>query len=223
MDPGFAPDEQADSYVPLALLDVGQAFWIPDVDMPLIGALVRVSKARGYAQVYVLDASRESSHEVIDRRTGDMREIRDSGARFSEWSAGTLVIPLEDDMAEAEAVSQVDAKKARLQALKDKAKAKAATGAAPAKAAKVAAPKKEKVVSDCKCGCGTKTGGSFAPGHDARYYGWLKKFVEGKLAWDQLSDVVRADLKTTQKAKAVYAAWAAKHKTGHGAVAAAAE
>jgi hypothetical protein len=53
-----------------------------------------------------------------------------------------------------------------------KAKAKA-NGAAKAKA--------PKEVRNCVCGCGTETTGYFAPGHDARYHGWVKKLADGRI------------------------------------------
>lgn len=45
------------------------------------------------------------------------------------------------------------------------------------KAEKAEKVKAEKVQSDCKCGCGTKTGANFAPGHDARMVKDLKEKV----------------------------------------------
>lgn len=57
------------------------------------------------------------------------------------------------------------------------AKAKKAKKAA-SKGNREAAPKK---VRDCACGCKTETTGYFAPGHDARYHGWIKKLADGRL------------------------------------------
>lgn len=48
-------------------------------------------------------------------------------------------------------------------------------------AAKVARVKAEKTVRPCVCGCGTETTSYFAPGHDARYHGYLKKLADGRI------------------------------------------
>jgi hypothetical protein len=50
-------------------------------------------------------------------------------------------------------------------------------------AAKASANKKErppKTVRSCACGCGEETLGYFAPGHDARFKGWLRKIEKGE-------------------------------------------
>lgn len=59
---------------------------------------------------------------------------------------------------------------------------------AMAKAAKAKAPKTAKArektpktVRNCVCGCGTETTGYFAPGHDARYHGWITKLADGRI------------------------------------------
>lgn len=76
---------------------------------------------------------------------------------------------------------------ARLAALQEqKAAAKAAKGKAAAtpgangKAAKAPRePKAPKELKACFCGCGDTTGGTFVPGHDARFKGWLLKIEKG--------------------------------------------
>lgn len=53
-----------------------------------------------------------------------------------------------------------------------------------AKAKKAAGPKRDKApktVRQCVCGCGEETTGHFAPGHDARYHGWIKKLADGRI------------------------------------------
>ncbi len=53
-----------------------------------------------------------------------------------------------------------------------------------AKSGKAKAAKREKAtktVRNCVCGCGTETTGYFAPGHDARYHGWVKKLADGRI------------------------------------------
>lgn len=63
--------------------------------------------------------------------------------------------------------------------------AKKVVVAAPAKKAAPAAAKqkKEAVQNPCTCGCGTMTGGNFAPGHDARVHGWGKKIAAGLMKY----------------------------------------
>ena len=49
------------------------------------------------------------------------------------------------------------------------------------KAPKARAAKAPKTVRNCVCGCGTETTGHFAPGHDARYHGWITKLADGRI------------------------------------------
>lgn len=59
-------------------------------------------------------------------------------------------------------------------------------------AAKAAKPKAEKVLNECKCGCGASTGGNFYPGHDARFKGWLLSIERGeKKPEEVLTEAVR--------------------------------
>jgi len=50
-----------------------------------------------------------------------------------------------------------------------------------AKPTKARAAKAPKTVRNCVCGCGTETTGHFAPGHDARYHGWITKLADGRI------------------------------------------
>jgi len=56
---------------------------------------------------------------------------------------------------------------------------KALTGAA-ARSAK-SGTKKAKTVRKCFCGCGEETMGFFAPGHDGRFHGTMKKLERGEI------------------------------------------
>lgn len=88
----------------------------------------------------------------------------------------------------------------KLAELRNKEKAtKAKAEAGPSKA--------EKVVKKCRCGCGADTKGMFAPGHDARFYGWAKKVVAG-VPFDKLKNFTpqgKVELATKAKAEAVLA------------------
>lgn len=46
-------------------------------------------------------------------------------------------------------------------------------------ASRAAKPKPERTVKPCACGCGEETTAYFAPGHDARFKGWLLKIEKG--------------------------------------------
>jgi hypothetical protein len=50
---------------------------------------------------------------------------------------------------------------------------------AGAAARSAARPKMQKTVRDCACGCGEETMSYFAPGHDGRWHGWMKKIAAG--------------------------------------------
>lgn len=58
------------------------------------------------------------------------------------------------------------------------AKKKAAKGKANGASKREKTPAK---VRNCACGCGAETTGHFAPGHDARYHGWIKKLADGRI------------------------------------------
>lgn len=113
----------------------------------------------------------------------------------THWSLGTLVIPdegQEDDMSEAGAPADLKPAQAKTK-VKGEAKPKA--------------EKKAKTRQPCTCGCGTETGGRFAPGHDARYYGWAKKVVAGTPAKDikDITAKARKDFADVKSAKQILA------------------
>lgn len=67
--------------------------------------------------------------------------------------------------------------------------------AAKKAAPKVAKAKVEKVMNDCLCGCGTSTGGNFAPGHDARVHGYGKKIARGDMKFSEIHPLAQKYLK----------------------------
>lgn len=46
--------------------------------------------------------------------------------------------------------------------------------------------KEPKTLNLCGCGCGTPVKSSFAPGHDAKLHGWIKKLAAGKMLLTEL-------------------------------------
>jgi len=75
--------------------------------------------------------------------------------------------------------------KARIAQLQAKATGKKAAMKAEVKEA-LRKEKAAKVKSPCLCQCGELTGGNFAPGHDARYFGWMRKVIDGRLQASEL-------------------------------------
>lgn len=76
---------------------------------------------------------------------------------------------------------------------------KAAKKAVKAKANGAArAPKPPKTVRACVCGCKNETTGYFAPGHDARFHGWIKKLASGVMGPGELPAAVRNGLALKQ-------------------------
>jgi len=78
-------------------------------------------------------------------------------------------------------------------------KANAARKAAAAVNGNGRAPKETR---SCACGCGAQTTGHFAPGHDARYHGWVKKLARG-----ETPDNLPAKVKNAMKLKAKGEGW----------------
>lgn len=81
--------------------------------------------------------------------------------------------------------------------------------AAPKAAAK---PAPESKLNPCGCGCGEQVKRAFKQGHDARYYGWLKKVGDGRMQFQELPKSVQASLKDLSGAKKALAAHLANHK-----------
>ncbi len=61
-----------------------------------------------------------------------------------------------------------------------------AKGKAKAKVARTPRAPKPKVESACLCGCGATTARSFAPGHDARFHGWMRRLAQGEEILSQI-------------------------------------
>lgn len=114
--------------------------------------------------------------------------------------------PLVADSGSPASISNIKDRVAKLQG-----KAKANAGKASAGKGKPA-PKAKKEPkgprernNDCLCACGGKTGGRFVPGHDARYFGWLKKVVAKEKEFSSLPASVRKALVDVKGAKAALA------------------
>lgn len=94
--------------------------------------------------------------------------------------------------------------KEKLAAAKERAKTKA-----KAVKAEVGPSKSPKIANKCKCGCGDETFNTFRPGHDARFYGWAKKIVSGKITPAEIPNASARALLSTK-------ALAAKVLEAHG-------
>lgn len=66
--------------------------------------------------------------------------------------------------------------------------------------AKAKAAKAPKTVRKCYCGCGEETTSYFAPGHDARWHGWVKKLASGVLKPADLTSQQKKSLGDLKKA-----------------------
>jgi hypothetical protein len=209
--------------VPVGNLQPKDLFLLEAVGLPtVVGFVERIPEAKGYVTVVTLG---ETKHRAFTDRDGEAHEFDGSGFRRVEWSAGTLVRPLmnEVEMAEMVQSSLVDSGspsssdiRARVEKLKAKAASvkvavpqKSAKGnvlPGKAKAEKVAkAPKAPREQKACRCGCGGTTGGTFCPGHDARYYGWLKAISAGSKEFKELPGHLRkefVDIKGVKRALA---------------------
>lgn len=53
-----------------------------------------------------------------------------------------------------------------------------------------ATPKPPKPVRSCVCGCERTTKGAFAPGHDARVAGWMRRAIDGEATPEETAAVV---------------------------------
>lgn len=70
--------------------------------------------------------------------------------------------------------------------------------AAKSKSNGAAKSKPTKTVRKCVCGCSTDTTGYFAPGHDARVHGWIKKLAAGKMKPSEIPAAVRNGLQLVE-------------------------
>lgn len=206
--------------VPLRALKPMDAFMLEvESGNVLVGVLERVAQGGGYAQVRIAPVGKRGRHHAFRDSDGEFHEFDDSGFKRTDWSAGTLVRPILEDedmdetLVEGAAPTSVGIK-GKVAKLKDKAAASVGKGKPAGKGkqpmseetkAKLRAKSRTKD-NDCKCGCGNKTGGNFAVGHDARYYGWLKKIVAGEKDFKELPKSVQADLKDLRGVKASLAA-----------------
>lgn len=187
----------------------------------LLGVLERVAPSGGYATVIFAPVGSKGKRREFTSSSGDPVEFVEGGYHRTEWSAGTLVRPLteEVDMSEGTLNSLVESAggapltkeqvRSKVEAMKNKAASKVAgkitpkgKGPAPVKVKKEKEPRPK---NECLCACGGITGGRFVPGHDARYYGWLKKVVANTMEFKELPKPVQkllVDIKGVKKALA---------------------
>lgn len=132
----------------------------------------------------------------------------------TDWSLGTLVVPIKEDgdMAEnsdlgpekepgrftqGKALSLRKSRQIKEEDEMAKSNGKG-NGASlkPAKAAAKAATKVAKPTGDnpCRCGCGARVSKTYAPGHDARVFGWFKKVANGKMEFSDLPKTIQREV-----------------------------
>ncbi len=189
----------------------------------LVGVVERVPFGKGYATVTVAGEGRQHSFDDAD---GDHHEFESKGFRRREWAAGTLVIPLKegkmDEIANAlveEAGVPLEDIRAKVNRLQGKAADIAANKGKVTRMPKTKKDKGPKAAktkkgprernNKCRCQCGTLTGGTFAPGHDARFYGWLKKIASNDMEFSKLPAALRKEFGDIKGVKA------ALKKSGH--------
>lgn len=177
-----------------------------------LGSGSAIVKIDGGQELVGFKDKNDVNHEYLGHRT-----------RTVMWSLGTRVEvvqmpqlkrlslrPVDDSVNEGEGHERVTPE-LKEHVMGELAKSGKSTGAAPKgvtpgqkKAVPAAKAKKApKQKNPCQCGCGGETGGRFVPGHDARFYGWCKKIVEGKLKLSELGEVPRKLIKTLDGAKAL--------------------
>lgn len=209
--------------VPLYRLKPATVFLCGDGVMGVLAGIVeRIPPAAGYATVTVAGEGRK--HD-FDDAGGDHHEFESSGFRRREWAAGTLVTPLKEGKMDEIASALVEEAGVPLEDIKAKvSKLQGRAADIAANKGKVKMPKKKKVKdpkaakvkkgprprdNDCRCQCGTKTGGTFAPGHDARYFGWLKKISSNDMDFKELPAALRREFGDVKGVRA------ALKKSGH--------
>lgn len=177
--------------VEIASLPLGSAFVVAGCP-ELRGYVVRANECR--VRVRLIGETRFV--EFTDKSQGKDAEKKVGfevvAGRYSDWSTATPVFPGGDmgDTASLAASAQEEDGVAKTKTVK---------------APKAKAEKKEKAVvtlKPCGCGCGEKVTRTFRPGHDARYYGWLKRVANGKMGYSELAKFVRLQLKDVAAVKA---------------------
>lgn len=125
------------------------------------------SHSRGLQVSLYSEVSYRKSRAGIDREALDMMESRENEGN-------------ETEQGDNEMSSKISANPVRSAKGKSKA-AKAAKTKTPARKATASkrAPKANVELQPCICGCGTQVARYFAPGHDARFKGWLIKIAKG--------------------------------------------
>lgn len=193
------------SVVPIATLAPGTPFVLAG-EVPIRGVVV----LRNTSRVRVRLEAPAKRVEFTDKE-GRHFDFESTSGGQTDWSGGTLVFKEEDVMGEtATAAEAAVVKNPRLVAFKQKMAAKKVEGAKPAakpgKTAKPAKPAKEKEkpsLKPCGCGCGEQVTRRFKPGHDARFYGWLRKVADGRMKFEELSPFVRKQVGDIKAVKAL--------------------
>lgn len=133
---------------------------------------------------------------TVEEATAKAQDFSDSmgGIEIEVVQGGAILYTIGGEQEEEEKPVGKPKKQAKVTDIKegkDKAAAKKAT--APAKKETPAKAPKEK--GDCVCGCGTKTGGTFAPGHDGRVHGWMKQVAAGTKKLKELPESAQKYIK----------------------------
>ena len=128
--------------------------------------------------------------------SGMARSAVPKGAKSTTFD-GFTDAPLTETEAEANTATSVPVDE-EIQGMAKRSAKKAAAkgnGAANGTGKREKAPK---TVRKCVCGCGNETTGHFAPGHDARFHGWIKKLASGKMGPSEIPAAVRKGLDLVQ-------------------------
>ena len=184
------PNKQYVAPTPICLLAVGQRFRLWE-------GMTSTKGTRGYIRRIGLG----SVSVVFDEgyEVADFVDSEGKGNRFvarkvkrTEWSLNTLVYPeggihnMAENSDGPNDLLEEGRGSRRPISLAPKAQMKEDVMADPKK--KVAASKGNgsskkaaKAENPCDCGCGTLVARRFGQGHDARFYGWAKKIVNGQM------------------------------------------
>jgi hypothetical protein len=153
----------------------GKLTIVGDIDNPKSGSLTEFPSWKDYVRKEMGDEPVRSGAEddVVEQLSmmlGDYSPITDEIPDTTKRSkTRTTTDTKGEEMAKPTATTKAVAKKV-----------------APAPVKKTAAPvkvKAEVVQNPCICGCGAMVNKNFAPGHDARFHGWMKKISDGRMTF----------------------------------------
>lgn len=145
------------------------------------------------------------SLEQVEARKRQAKEPRNDATQTKERSVATAAaIPMSTKSNRQINKDQRDKMEARRRADRSAGiGVRGGTGNLARAKSKTAKP--PKTVRKCGCGCGEETMSYFAPGHDARYHGWVKKLASGVLRPEDLSAAQRKALGELKKSGKGYA------------------